>query len=90
MYTAPWYPGHPDLLRGVEEVRDQLEAKEVELEVVDVEVDLASAEERNIIAVPTAVLTRDGKERRRVSGALGLVELRGLAGLRSRARKIPR
>lgn len=87
VFTAPWYPGHAALLDAVEASNEKLEGKDVEITVMDVESELKAAEEHHIVTVPTAVLFKGEKERRRIAGAVGMVELLGLAGVRSRARK---
>lgn len=87
IFTAPWYPGHPTLLDVVTTAEEKLEGKDIELSVVDVDAHLADAEENHVVSIPTAILFKDDAERRRVTGAVGLVELLGLAGIRSRARK---
>lgn len=90
VFTAPWYPGHSTLLDVVATAEEKLEGKDVTLAVVDVDESLKEAEENHIVSVPTAVLYKDEAERRRVTGAIGLVELLGLAGVRTRARKARR
>lgn len=88
IFTAPWYPGHAPLLQVVKEAELKLEGKDVELEVVDVDEELSRAEENVIVGIPTAVLFKDDAERRRLSGAIGLPELLGLAGIKTRQRKV--
>lgn len=88
VFTAPWYPGHDTLLEVVEAAREQLEEKEVPIEVVDVEGNLQTAEKNRIVSVPTVVLYKDDEEKRRLTGAAGLPEILGLAGIKSRARKL--
>lgn len=90
IFTAAWYPGHDTLMDVVEEARERLDGKDLNLDVVDVDDELTAAEENHIITVPTAILYKGDEERRRVSGALGLVEILGLAGVRTRARKVQR
>lgn len=87
VFTAPWYPGHSTLMDVVETAREKLEGKDVTLDVKDVDEDLSDAESNQVVTVPTAVLFKDDQERRRVTGAVGMVELLGLAGVRTRARK---
>lgn len=90
IFTAPWYPGHPTLNDVVATAEEKLEGKDLPLTVVDVEEDLKAAEDNQVVTIPTAILYKDEDERRRVTGAIGLVELLGLAGIRTRARKARR
>ena len=88
IYSAQWYPGQETLTDVIEAARERLEGKDISIELVDVDEDVAAAEENKIICLPTAVLSKeDVGERRRITGAIGLVELLGLAGVRTRARK---
>lgn len=87
VFTAPWYPGHSTLLDVVATAEGRLEGKDLPVEVISVDDDLAKAEEHHVVSVPTAILFKDDVEKRRVTGAVGLVELLGLAGIRTRARK---
>lgn len=88
VFTGPWYPGHNTLLEVVEAATEQLKEKEVPIEVVDVEENLQTAEKNRIVSVPTVVLYKDDEEKRRLTGAAGLPEILGLAGIKSRARKL--
>lgn len=87
VYTAPWYPGHTKLQAAVERAQEKAEGRAA-FHVVDVSENVPAAEEARVVSIPTAILSKDGKERRRVFGAVGMVELLGIAGIKSRARKI--
>lgn len=89
VFTAAWYPGNKPLRQALDEVRGRLEEKNVALTVVDVDEDLAKAEAQKVVSVPTAILYKDGEEKRRLTGAIGMPEVLGLAGMKSRARKLP-
>lgn len=88
IFSAQWYPGHESLVDVMETSCERLEGRDIALELIDVDEDVEAAESNKVISLPTAILFKDdGEERRRVTGAIGLVELLGLAGVRTRARK---
>lgn len=87
VFTGTWYPGHGKLLDVVEAAREKLGDK-VPIGVIDVDDDIQGAEEGLVVSIPTVVLRKHGDEKRRITGAIGLPEVLGLAGVRSRARKV--
>lgn len=86
IYTAPWYPGDKLLRTCVTML--EAEGFPVDLKVVDVKEDEAAAERDGVMCVPTAIVFRDGGERRRLTGALGPVQLSALVGKSRRSHKI--
>lgn len=86
IYSASWYPGHQLLEWAVPSLEEKL--PDVSVEIVNVDDNLIEAEQQKIVTIPTVVLFKDGESKRRMSGAVGLPEILGLAGVRGRARVI--
>jgi thioredoxin 1 len=76
-FGAPWCV--PWTL--LQPVLDEL-AEQVPVVRVDVHEDTATAEMYRVVSLPTFVVVRDGRERRRFTGAVGAADLRRGLGLK--------
>lgn len=76
VYSAPWYPGHDKLAALVDEVAEW--AGEGRISMVDVDDAFAEAEEKLILALPTAISMRGDAEVKRIIGAVGEEDLKRL------------
>lgn len=71
-FGAAWSPPWRLLRAGIE----ALASDEVRVQCVDVDEDPATAERYRVITVPTVLILVDGKERRRVTGAVSPAALK--------------
>ena len=76
VFTAPWYPGHSRLMEVVDSVKEW--AGDGRVSVVDVDDEFATAEEKLILALPTAVASRGDNEVKRIVGAVSEEDLKRL------------
>lgn len=77
VFTADWYPGDSRLRELVDEVNESLPGDGIR--VVDVDECFQEAEERLVLALPTVIVEKQGKESKRVVGAVDAGELKVLA-----------
>lgn len=89
VYSAPWYPGHALLERSIGIVQEKV-GDDFPVVLVNVDEDIVDAENQKVVTIPTAILFQGEDSKRRVSGAIGIPEILGLAGVKSRARVIPK